>query len=338
MFTKSALAEALTDRRLDLIILPTEKCDFRCTYCCEDFAQGKMAAKLVTGIKKLIDSRIDDVQHITLAWFGGEPLLAKDIVLGLGRYAHDACESRGVGFSGALTTNAYTLDTSLLRRLIEINHQNYQVTLDGDRDWHDKTRILANHRGSFDKIWSNLISYKNIQGNYSISLRLHLHKENIESMRRLYSKVHSEFGADKRFSTFFHKVSNLRGERGIPQQELSRSEYNRALEYVTGEKLSGLSADVNLSDYICYAAKPNSLMIRADGRIGKCTVALDDPRNDIGRLLDDGTLDINNEIARLWFHGYEDFSTQSLGCPYSTLPSMAKEKTKWLGSTQVQLA
>src|SRR5690606_34705762 len=71
MFTDMALAEALTDRRLDLIILPTEKCNFRCTYCYEDFAQGKMAAKLIAGIKALIDSRLDTVQHVSLAWFGG---------------------------------------------------------------------------------------------------------------------------------------------------------------------------------------------------------------------------------------------------------------------------
>jgi len=46
-----------------------------------------------------------------------------------------------------------------------------------------------------------------------------------------------------------------------------------------------------LENYICYASKANSLVIRADGRIAKCTVALNDERNHIGDLKPDGSLD-----------------------------------------------
>ncbi|MDH5822262.1 radical SAM protein [Luteimonas sp. RD2P54] len=337
MFTDMALAEALTDRRLELIILPTEKCNFRCTYCYEDFANGRIAGKLVSGIKKLLDARVGTVHHITISWFGGEPLLAKDVILDVGSYAHDLCGSRGVSLLGAMTTNAYTLDRDLLSSLCAIRHSSYQITLDGDAEWHDKTRLLANRNGTFDRIWSNLLSYRSLEERFSISLRLHLHRENVESVRRLYQAILRNFGHDDRFGTYFHRISNLSGERGIPQSELSTDEYRKALAYVTGEKSpANVAADVNLSDYICYAAKPNSLLIRSDGRIGKCTVALDDPRNDIGTLHEDGTLAIDNEMARLWFHGYESMSEQSLGCPLSTLPPL-KETPQWLGSTQVRL-
>lgn len=336
MFTEAALAEALTDRRLELIILPTEKCNFRCTYCYEDFSKGRIPKSLVSGIKKLLDVRAESVDHITISWFGGEPLLAKDIVIDIGEYAHELCSKRGISFLGALTTNAYTLDNDLMSTLCAIRHSSFQITLDGDEDWHNKTRLLANKKGTFERIWRNLLSYKNLSSQFSASLRLHLHRDNIESMRRLYQKIAKSLGDDKRFSTYFHKVSNLSGDKGIPQSELSMTEYEQALSYVTGENHSETEADINLSDYICYAAKPNSLLIRSDGRIGKCTVALNDPRNDIGMLLDDGTLSIDNDLARLWFHGYESMSERSLGCPLSTLPSL-KEKPQCLGSTQVQL-
>src|SRR5436853_5308192 len=43
---------------LDLIILPTEACNFRCTYCYETFENKKMPRPVVTGIKSLIDHEV----------------------------------------------------------------------------------------------------------------------------------------------------------------------------------------------------------------------------------------------------------------------------------------
>lgn len=70
---------------------------------------------------------------------------------------------------------------------------------------------------------------------------------------------------------------------------------------------------------ICYAAKPNSLLFRADGRIGKCTVALNDPRNDVGVLQKDGTLNFNDRKLQLWFEGFANMDADILGCPLSRL-------------------
>ena len=46
-------------------------------------------------------------------------------------------------------------------------------------------------------------------------------------------------------------------------------------------------------DYICYASRPNSLIIRSNGDVGKCTVALYDERNKIATLQPDGTMKSN---------------------------------------------
>ncbi|MFF7227919.1 hypothetical protein [Streptomyces sioyaensis] len=53
------LVAALTDRTLHLIILPTEQCNFRCTYCYEDFSVGRMGPETVQGVKRLLDRRLD---------------------------------------------------------------------------------------------------------------------------------------------------------------------------------------------------------------------------------------------------------------------------------------
>jgi uncharacterized protein len=67
--------------------------------------------------------------------------------------------------------------------------------------------------------------------------------------------------------------------------------------------------------YICYAGRPNSLLIRSNGRIGKCTVAFDDDRNDLGYLNDDGTLVINNQKLQPWIRGLGTLNPDVNGCP-----------------------
>jgi uncharacterized protein len=60
--------------------------------------------------------------------------------------------------------------------------------------------------------------------------------------------------------------------------------------------------DNDVVDHVCYAAKMNSYVIRADGSLSKCTVALYDPRNIIGRLNEDGTMEISTEKVAWWNH------------------------------------
>ncbi len=324
MFTDAAVAAALSPERLSLTVLPTEKCNFRCTYCYEDFAIGRMRAPTIRGLKALIGNRVPHLRHLTLSWFGGEPLLALPVVMDVGAHASSLSRQHGVTFNAGFTTNGYLLTCDLFCRLLEIDHNEFQITLDGDEEWHDQTRIQANRRGTFSVIWKNILSCKRVEGHFAITLRLHVHRGNIESVRRLYKRLHDEVLADSRFRIYFHKISNLNPAERIGESVLGRKEYLDAIDYITDRNstrdMPGAPiSEEHLQSYICYAAKPNSLIIRADGRLGKCTVALHDPRNDVGQLNEDGSLSIFDDKLRPWFEGFRDMSEQALGCPWSML-------------------
>lgn len=129
-----------------------------------------MKRRTIDGIKKLIEVRVRDIDDFTLSWFGGEPLLAEGVVREIGGFAHALCESSGTQFHGALTTNAYTLQRRLFEDLVAIRHNNYQITLDGDAEWHDRTRLLANKSGTFDVIWNNIVQMQGLQQDFRITL------------------------------------------------------------------------------------------------------------------------------------------------------------------------
>jgi uncharacterized protein len=66
---------------------------------------------------------------------------------------------------------------------------------------------------------------------------------------------------------------------------------------------------------VCYAANGSSFVVRSDGRINKCTVALDEECNQVGRLAEDGTL--NLDVGRMcgWIRGAVDADAKALLCP-----------------------
>lgn len=320
-YTEEQVAEAFTPSSLYLILLPTEKCNFRCTYCYEDFALGRMKPWLTGAITTFLQRRIArGLKFLHVSWFGGEPLLARKMVLALSRQWLQLSIEHDAEYSGSFTTNGYLLDPELVAQLSSVRSSTFQITLDGYGVEHDRTRRLANGGATFAAIWHRLMQMKSSDIAFDVQLRLHVSHEKVDSQRVLIQHLNEALGGDPRFHIHFHRISDL-GRTPENVQLMSDSAYRAALADLQQGVSLRASSEVELIDqrYICYAAKPNSFLIRADGRLGKCTVALDDPRNDVGRIRPDGTLDVDNPAMRRWFEGFETFDSEMLGCPLSRL-------------------
>lgn len=340
--TEEQIGSCLTPRLQELIILPTEKCNFRCTYCYEDFLIGKMPPAIERGVKALIDRRSDSLDRLEISWFGGEPLLAADVVLRIARHSHKRSEEFGFELRGGLTTNGYLLTRDLAEELLTLKQNFFQISLDGWRSGHDATRKLANGRGTFDRLWTNLSNLHRITGQFDVLLRVHVSSTNLDSLEQLCLEVAKAFGADPRFRVDFQDIRDMGGAGGGNVVPLHHDDFQARIQHLSKILNASESGPIRISSklenvgesaggqrledrrdgdaYICYAAKPNSLMIRANGRLGKCTVALNSPANDVGHICEDGTLVIDNPKLRRWFHGFETLSIDSLGCPLHTLP------------------
>lgn len=318
-FSKSEVYSSFSSKILELIILPTEQCNFRCVYCYEDFSIGKMGAETIQGIKNLILKRVENLKVLSFSWFGGEPLLEQKIIFELLQFAKEQCDLHGVHFSGGFTTNGYKLNPTLLKKLVYYGQTGYQISLDGYKEEHDKTRVLRSGKETFNKIWQNLIDIRDSDiSDVRIKLRIHLTPNNFSSVQKLVTEIKKEFGGDKRFNIHFHKVSQLGGTNDF--KILEKSEYMNRITILNNMLNNSIESESEYTkrggnNYICYASKPNSLLIRADGRIGKCTVALNSSSNDIGRIKPDGTVEIDNRKLRPWLGGFEEMDVGYLGCP-----------------------
>ncbi len=200
------ILSSIDPENLEITLLPTEQCNFRCTYCYEDFSIGKMNRETINSIKNLLVHRVKTIKRLNLQWFGGEPLAAKSIMYEISAFAKTLCAEHGVFFSGATTTNGYLLDIDTATRLHDLDQRGYQISLDGFASVHDSTRRLASGDGTFDRIINNLRTIRDSKLPISVLLRIHLSIDNQQSLKQLAKMLRSEFLHDKRFSIFLKPI------------------------------------------------------------------------------------------------------------------------------------
>ena len=318
--------KALDPRLLELIILPTEQCNFRCTYCYENFAIGRMQRPIIDGLLRLIAKRASDLETLHISWFGGEPLLATDIIYEVSSFAQHSLFDRGRRFLGSITTNGYLLTPSITEKLLEVGIRSFQVTLDGPERTHDASRVLVNGRGTFARIWENLIALKDIGVRYTnvdVTLRIHYDAVTAYEVADLLSSIRDELLSVGFFRVHFHPIQPLGGVNDGEIRIPSLSEHAFIGAMVSaGTSLAGLPATsaAHNENYVCYAARANSFVVRADGRLSKCTVALSDPRNTIGRLTPGGSLEIERESLLPWLRRIFSGDVKAIACPRNGLP------------------
>lgn len=136
------------DDYLNLIILPTEDCNFRCVYCYESFERGAMADEIMSAIKKYVAAHTR-LRFLDISWFGGEPLFAPNVVIELSRWFHDYSRERGIEYRASITTNGSLLSPDVAEEIIANGVQHFQITLDGEQADHDQRRVLNGGGGTF---------------------------------------------------------------------------------------------------------------------------------------------------------------------------------------------
>lgn len=323
-----AASHAFANDALELTILPTERCNLRCTYCYERFELGRMSDEVVESVKRLITRRAPELRRLAVDWFGGEPLLAMDVISEIGGHAQRlADENPQLDYGGSVTTNGVRLTVDVAQRLADIGARQLHVSLDGPADVHDLTRKLAGGNGTYAQIEQNLLGIRDSDIPVTISLRVHVTLANIDRLEEFTEELIAKFLGDERFSVYFFPIVDLGGPNQGDFAVLDPATAAACVRKLTRRVIEARPKPAKVaakkqgceSSYICYAAKPNAWVIRSDGRLAKCTVGFEDERNHVGRILPDGTLDVMTERTRVWMRGWADGDALSLQCPYEDM-------------------
>lgn len=307
--------------QLHLILMTTEACNFRCTYCYQHFAKGKMAREVVNGVKALVDERAKTLENLHISWFGGEPLLELGIIEELSESFMVAAKANGIQYSADISTNAWFLTPDVFEKLLSYEVRQYMITIDGVGEMHDRTRHLAGGQGTFDRIMANLKAIKQSTEDFDITIRVNFDQENLDGVLDLITYLKDYFANDDRFGLFFRPVGRWGGKH---DDELPICNHIVSNQKIWEFQEQALDKGLNLSSLIagsmmptasvCYAAKPTSLVIGSDGQIYKCTTVLDEDVNKVGKIYEDGSLDIDYDKMAYWVTNGEENDSGCQSC------------------------
>lgn len=298
---------------MHLIVMPTEACNFRCTYCYQTFSKGKMKSDVRDGIKRYIEQKANSLQHLNISWFGGEPMLALDVIQELSSSILKIADQHHISYTAEMSTNGYLLTRDAFRSLLHLNVRRFMITLDGMTDIHDSRRFLTGGGKTFNRIIENLQTIKQIDDDYEIYIRINFDEANLDQIPPFLTYLGDLFGNDSRFQLFCRPVGRWGGEK---DEDIPICDSRIAGSKIWDFSEFGLEQGLNMSSIIesallptgsvCYAAKPHSFAIGSDGRLFKCTCSLEEEFNNVGSILPDGSMDIDYDKLALWVTSGEE--------------------------------
>jgi uncharacterized protein len=150
--------------QLRVTVLTTLQCNFACDYCIQgdhgDYNKHahKMSMETAAELADWAEQRMDALKpsSFVLTFFGGEPLLNLPVMYYLAERLHAAAEARGASQLINVITNGLLLTPEIVAKLKPFGLNGVKITLDGDKDTHDRMRPLRGGQGTFDRIVKNI--------------------------------------------------------------------------------------------------------------------------------------------------------------------------------------
>ena len=172
--------------QLGITVLTTLQCNFACDYCFQGdhgdynkFAE-KMTLETSGRVSQWIENELDRLgpEKMTLTFFGGEPLLNLPVMYDMAERVWNATQARGVVMSINIITNGLLLTPDVVDRLTPYGLKGVKITLDGDRDTHNRMRPLRGGQGTFDRIVENV---RRVAGKVSIAIGGNFDESSVDS-------------------------------------------------------------------------------------------------------------------------------------------------------------
>jgi uncharacterized protein len=206
------LAEVKNDTsELNVTVLTTLQCNFACDYCFQgdhgdyNLRADRMSMETAGRVAAWIERELDRVRpgKLVLTFFGGEPLLNLPVVYALAERAWAATRERRVPMYVNVITNGLLLTPEVVDRLLPYGLNGVKITLDGDREAHNRMRPLRGGQGTFDRIIENI---RAVAGKCRIAIGGNFDESSVDSYPALLAFLREQEFADKLAKVYFKPV------------------------------------------------------------------------------------------------------------------------------------
>jgi uncharacterized protein len=201
-------------QELNVTVLTTLQCNFACDYCFQgdhgDYNKyaDKMSPETAVRVAEWIERQMAAIhpERLVLTFFGGEPLLNLPVMYTLAERAWHATQARGVELYINIITNGLLLTSDVVDRMVPYGLNGIKITLDGDRDTHNRMRPLRGGQGTFDRIIANI---RAVAGKCRISIGGNFDESSVDSYPALLDFLRAQDFADKLVKVNFKPIQRV---------------------------------------------------------------------------------------------------------------------------------
>lgn len=184
-------------------------------------------------------------------------------------------------------------------KMDEINLRQFQITLDGDKEHHNKVRFSPSMKDSYDIIVRNIHTLCKIIKNPNIELRINYTEANIDNAKSILDSF------DEDVRNFIHVSPQIVWQESKKLDSLS----NKVLELKNKAHEKGYNNNIDKKSFlyrcsVCYVENMEQFVINYNLDVYKCTARDYNGKYCIGKINADGKFLPNNMY-------YKYYTTQS---------------------------
>jgi uncharacterized protein len=283
---------------LSLVVCPSASCQLGCPYCGQEHSRRWLSEFHQTAFLGMVERKLRGGSYkvLELCWFGAEPLLGIRVIRSFTPRIREIAEKYGCRYKSRIITNGLALTPTVATELVEQHSvAGIDVTLDGSEEAHDGRRSTKTGRGTFARIFRNLVSLASRDDlDVEIKLRTNVDASNWQSVSPLIRML-AEAGVQRRIGYYFapvHSWGNQADKASLPRKEFAA----REIEWFAEMMLQGYNVGLipPRKPIVCLAVQHDGLVVDAAGALFNCTEvpyvpAYDDGTYRIGNVIDGET-------------------------------------------------
>ena len=273
---------------VDIMIAPTMDCNAHCYYCFERGCHHeKMSRDTADAVVAYISENWDH-ELFNVTWFGGEPLLATDII----SYISERMRQKGINFVSRITTNGFELTPPIIDKAKKQWHTTeVQISVDALFEEYDRIKAFStcDDSSAFVRVIGNIRSA--LEAGLKIRVRINFNPLEQYKAFDLMQYLQDQFGKYTNFIAYFAPIDYKtdvvpsiasKFENLSEHPFLSMIKFSQKFGYFSGNERgkesnflyddNGMLASLKLypSPTNCYASCPNVFSIDSKGDLYKC--------------------------------------------------------------------
>jgi uncharacterized protein len=277
-------------RRFEATVVLTLDCNLACQYCFEDRFRGRYAMTRETVmllVEHIRTKHIEMGRDVAIRFYGGEPLMAVEMLKEIARPLQEAASALGTKFSFSIVTNGTLLTRQIATDLLPLGLKTVQFTLDGPREIHDGLRPFVSGKGSYDLILANL---KSVCDLINIDLGGNFSRDNYREFPKMLDAIVADgINPEQIGPVLFAPVFPKSGEKVTPELAASCPSSHEqwvvaAILYLREETGRRGFKVLKPTMGACMVEFDNDLVVNWDGSFYKCPAFMGWPELAVGTL------------------------------------------------------